>query len=189
MPALVTLDQAKRACRENPTDPSNDDELSRLISVATGNLRSITGGPLFTETITDEYVRCDDDRTLLLTKRPIVAVATIKSEWSGAVLSWPDLTIDKEHGIIRRRFGWRLYGWTDTYLVTYSAGWGAAATDNPEAFANFTEAALAIVANLWEVRRGPVPSVGTWIPEGGPGLAIPIRARELMAPYAREVYV
>lgn len=191
MADIVTLDQIKSRLNLDPSDPSDDDELGRLANVATGVLRSITGGPLFTETITDERVRSDSDLALILRQRPLVSVTAIKAVWSGVAMTISDLDIDYQTNIVRRRSQWPFMGGTGAYLVTYTAGWGATAEDNPVAFSTFQEAALVIVGHMWEIQSGPGTAVvgwaeGTVMPSAhapflaGAAFAVPNRVLEIM---------
>lgn len=200
MPDLVTLDQAKGRLGLDPSDTSQDDEVTRLISVATGQLEAITGGPLFSRTITDERVRTDSDLALILRSRPLVSVTSIKAVWSQIAISIFDLDIDYETAIIRRRSMWPFLGGTNAYLVTYEAGWGTDTTENPVAFANFQEAALILIGHLSEIQLGPSPAVvgwaeGTVMPNArapfiaGAAFAIPNRVLEIMRPYSLEAWV
>jgi hypothetical protein len=193
VPDVVTLDQVKQACGVSVADPSTDLSLNDLIQVAQAEVRAITGGPLFIETITDEYVYCEDDRTLIVMQRPITSVVTIKSAWTGTVLGYSDLVPNLRSGIIRRRNWFPLYGWTDAYLVTYTAGWfsNSLGTDNPMAFSSFRQATLQIAAHIWEIWRGPTQNTN-WVDDNaapsGYSFAIPTQALEILRPYSREVY-
>jgi uncharacterized phiE125 gp8 family phage protein len=187
MSDVLTLDKAKR--RLNLDADADDAEIQDLIDTAVEMLEGVTGGPAYTRTITAERVRSDDDRTLVLRRRPVVAVTAITSVWSGQPVDVTDLDIDSTAGIVRRRSGLPFLGYTNAYLVTYTAGWGD--TSIPKAFET---AALIVVAHMWEVQRGPTPGPTGWASEGmipvpGYAYAVPNRALEILRPYTAEAYV
>ncbi len=107
---------------------------------------------------------------------------------SGSVVSIPDIELDTNSNIIRRKRNLPWFGWgTNGYTVVYVAGWG---TIIPAAF---NEAARIILQDLWLSQMGPGlrPAAGIegWMGTPGSQFGIPPRALTVLRPYLQEIYV
>jgi hypothetical protein len=181
--AVLPLQDAKAAL--NITVSTYDSELQMMIATAVDAIENITGGPLFTRSVT-ERVRADNLRTIALMQRPVVSVTSITDVASGSVVAISDIEIDSNAGIVRRKLELPFWGWGPYYTVVYTAGWG---TVLPAAF---NQAARIIVSHLWQIRQGPnsaPPSDAYSTLPAGYGQPISERAVELLAPYAQEAYI
>lgn len=168
----------------NITGTRDDDELAGMLAAAIEVVEGIVG-PLSVRSVTETHYGVNGP-VLILRQRPVgpvTAVAT-RGAWgpyTPGVLA--DYTLDEAAGLLRSTAGYRFAGdVTVTYpvghaVVPYSVGL----------------AVLIIAAHLWETQRGTSPSAlalqqaDTDVPfTPGQSYAIPNRASELLAPYARQ---
>lgn len=162
---LVTLEQARAQLNIDPDDHSDDAELGLYLEAVTPLVEERIG-PVLPRTVTETL------RGSLLRQAPVLAVQAVQ-RGSVAVTAYT-----LEAGVGRLR-GAHLDGAT----VTYTVG-------RDPIPAAIKLAALIIVAHLWETQRGsqPLPLAGGLdddpLPANG-GFAIPRRALQLLAPYAR----
>lgn len=186
-PAILPLQDAKDAANIPQGTTTYDFELQSMIDTITVAVETITGGPLYNRTITNERQRVTgfNDNTFVVRYRPIVSVTSITNVASGQSIPLTDLDIDTNSNTIMRKRELPFWGWAPWYLITYVAGWG---TSIPVAF---NVAARMIVQHYWETQRGPGqrPQPGldeTFLP--GMAYAIPNRALEILRPYTLEAY-
>ena len=186
-PAVLPLQDAKKAANIDPAVTTYDDELQSYIDTIEADLERLIGGPIVTRTITNERVRQTyTNPALVLRYRIVQSVTSIVDEWSGASLSTTDIVIDQPSSIVRRKGNLPFLFRGPWCLVTYTAGQG---TIVPAAF---NTAGRIIIQHLWETQRGPgqapVPNMEeTFLP--GMSFAIPNRALEVLSPYLLEAYV
>lgn len=184
--AVLPLQDAKDALNIQQTNTTKDSTIQAMIDTIEASIEMITGGPLLTRTIVERVEVTDYYTSLVLRKRPVVAVQSIVDVSSGVTLPTVSLDIDTNSGIVRRVLRLPFLSWGPYYTVTYTAGWG---TTLPPAF---NVAARIILMHLWKTEQGPQyrPYAGeeeTMLP--GMSYAIPNRALEILRPYTLEAYV
>ena len=188
--AVLPLQDAKDALNIAQSNTSYDVEIAVMVASIEAILEQITGGPLFTATISERVKVGHGYRSLVLRQRPVVSVTSITDIASGTPLAVPDLDVDTNSGVIRRKLELPFWSRGPYYQVVYAAGWG---TSLPTAF---NLAARIVLQHLWEVQQGPGqrPAMGGGdvtrvYRDTGVGYAVPNRVLELMAPYASQVSI
>jgi hypothetical protein len=189
--AVLPLQDAKDALNIAQSNTAYDVEIAVMVASVERMLAQITGGPLFTATISERVKVGHGYRSLVLRQRPVVAVTSITDIASGTALISSDLDVDTNAGVIRRKLELPFWSRGPYYQVVYTAGWG---TSLPAAF---NLAARIVLQHLWEVQQGPGqrPTMGggdfSNVQQSyhnvGVGYAVPNRVLELMAPYASQV--
>ena len=171
--ALVSLDETKDHLNKLGSVVTDDQELERKIGSATGVVEYFCG-PVIRRTYTDEVK--GGGRSLLLHRDQVVSVTSVTPILTSApAVTVADLDVDPS-GILRHKSGLPI-SW-GTLRVVYVAG----RTDIPD---SLIEAALIIIAHLWDTQRGPRTRTflgqedreTTFIPQLG--FAIPNRAMDL----------
>lgn len=202
-PVLLSIDDAKRQVKIPLTNTTFDDDIRATIEEVTSTVEMLTGGPVFTRTITNERVMVTGYyTTFLLRYRPVVSVISIVDVASGASLSLTDIDIDPNSNILRRKLQLPFLSWGPFYLITYTAGWGTVLPPG------FNKAAKLIFKAMWTAERGPAAMM-TKMPGGGAFAAgvsqmggteaaptpqgaefqIPALAMQALGPYLLEAYV
>jgi hypothetical protein len=185
--SVLSLQDAKDHLNIAQTTTTYDSEIQSKIATIQASLEKLTGGPIFTRTITERVEVGNHYRTLCVRQRPLVAVTSVTDIASGTAVPIGDIELDTNAGIIRRKLEFPFWARGPYFTVVYTAGWGTAV---PPAF---NEAARIILEHLWQTQHGPWqrPSIGgeEEVTLPGFGFAIPNRAAELLSPYAIEAYV
>jgi hypothetical protein len=189
--SVLPLQDAKDALNIAQSNTAYDIEIAVMVASIESTLERITGGPLFTTSITERVKVGHGYRSLVLRQRPVVAVTSITDIASSTALLSTDLDVDTNAGIIRRKLELPFWSRGPYYTVVYTAGWG---TVLPAAF---NLAARILLAHLWEVQQGPSsrPAMGAGGFDAatqayhnvGLGFAVPNRVVEILAPYASQV--
>jgi len=176
---LPTLDDFKR--HQNITTSTDDAELSDILAAAVEVTEGIVG-PLRGRSVTETHRRVASD-VVILRHRPVLSLDAVAQRayagWEPVGQLLADFDVDPDAGLLRLASGYPIRG---DITVTYTAGFDTV----PQAV---WLATLIIGAHLWETQRGsqPLPLQGSdpdVLPSGA-GFAIPNRAAELLAPYAR----
>jgi len=188
--SVLPLQDAMDALNIAQSNTDYDIEIAIMVASIEEILTQITGGPLFTETISERVKVGHGYRSLVLRQRPVVSVTSITDIASGTALISSDLDIDTNSGVVRRKLELPFWSRGPYYQVVYKAGWG---TSLPAAF---NLAARIVLQHLWEVQQGPGqrPMMGGGdvtrvYRDTGVGYAVPNRVLELMAPYASQVSI
>jgi hypothetical protein len=176
---LPTLDDFKTHL--NIPGTSNDAELADVLSAARDVVEAAVGS-LATQTITETHRNMASD-VVILNHRPagvLVSIDVRAYPGSGKVTQdLLDYDLDPESGLLRLASGYPIFG---DVTVSYTSGFETV----PYAV---WLATLIIGAHLWETQRGaqPLPLQGGEpdLLSSGSGYAVPNRAAELLAPYAR----
>jgi hypothetical protein len=174
--AIVSLSAAKRRLNIDPADTSFDDELTGWIAGLTATVEQLKHEVIARREISEET----DGKgcTFRLWNPPILSLASVES--LDGMVTWDpaDMRVSARSGLVRVLSGNLVHG---RLAVTYTAGYQVIPP-------NYTEAALVILANLWDseergamgVRLGgddeQVPR--QW--QGGYWGLIPRRAQELL---------
>lgn len=177
--SLPTVDDLKPYL--NKTSNADDAELTDMLDAAVDIAEGVVG-PLTSETVTETHYGLSS-AVLVLRRAPALALTSVSGRvYPGALQTsylLTDYTLDPDTGIVRLANGYRFAG---DYTVTYSAG----RTTLPAAV---RLAILIIAGHLWETQRGVAPTPLQQQDAFGPpptaGYALPNRAQELLAPYAR----
>jgi hypothetical protein len=167
----VGVDDLKLHLNIPDNDPTNDVELDLMLEAAQDAVAGLIG-PVLWRTITE--TRTTSLGSLVLNQFPVLSVSSIQQD-SSPLTGWTvDLTTGKVDGLPRNA----------QVVATYVAGRATV----PAAVALAT---LIIAAHLWDTQRGNSPSAlpvdndlqltGTF----GSSFAIPNRAAELLAHYAK----
>jgi hypothetical protein len=184
---VLPLQDAKQAVNIPATDTTDDDEITGMLAALESGLEKITGGPLITRTITERVEATHGQSTLVLRRRPVVAVNSIVGVDSGMSLTLTDLDIDTTTGIVRRKRDLPFLSWGPYFTVTYTAGWGTIVQPAIQ------QAARVIFQNWWETQRGPAghPMMGgeETAEVFGMPYPVPTRALWMLAPFTLEAYV
>lgn len=180
--SFLDLDSVKSQLRISISDTSNDVAIQAMIDAVTivvENHLSVTIDP---ESFTDEMYVKERTNRLRVLNTPLTTLTSITDARTGDI----DITgaITRQSGLIV------LASWisADSYLdVTYSSG----IADNaiPQ---NWIQAGLIICQQMWETRRGGMPSTAATLDESISkesyrqgflvGYVIPNRALELLGP-------
>jgi hypothetical protein len=175
--ALVSLGEVKDHLNIPIDTTTHDQELERKIGSATGAVEFFCG-PVVRRTYIDEVQ--GGNGALVLHRDQVVSLTSVTPILTSApAVTLADLDVSPT-GIIRHKAGQSI-SW-GTLRVAYVAG----RTDIPD---ELIEAALIIIAHLWETQRGPgspnligrsrfVENEETFLPVLG--FAIPNRAMDLM---------
>jgi len=181
---VLPLQDAKDALAKSQTAVTDDAELQRLTATIEAALERHIGGPIINRSITERVDTWGSPWELRLLKRPLVSVTSVTDVGTGVAVDLTDSELDTNSGFVRRKLGLPFISTGGIFTVVYVAGWGTAV---PPAVA---EAAAVILQHLWETQRGMSsnPRYGgaeETVTLPGFGYAIPNRAAELLAPYAR----
>jgi len=171
----VTVEEAKVFCRIDTTD--DDVLITSLIKAAREASEHYTGRAYITQTL--KYVLDTDSRFLPLPKPPFSAVSTVK--YLNSTKTWTTMVLNTDYYADTRGQSGVVTLLTSptvderglaTVEITYTAGYGAAATAVPYAL---KQAVLMRIATLYENRVNVGGSAGQGIPEND--------AKALEAPY------
>ena len=181
--AVLPLQDAKDTLNIPQATTMYDAALTSKIATIETNLERYIGGPIVNRTVTERVDMDSSSWEIKLGKRPLASVTSIADVATGLPLDVTALDLDPDSRIVRRKDGQQFVTNNGVVTVVYVAGWG---TTVPPAFG---EAARIILQHLWETERGQssVPQYGgeeTVTPPGF-GYAVPNRALELLAPYAK----
>jgi hypothetical protein len=172
--ALVSLDETKDHLNKLGSVVTDDQELERKIGSATGVVEYFCG-PVIRRTYTDEVK--GGGSSLILHHDQVVSVTSVTPILTSApAVDVADLDVSPT-GIIRHKSGLSI-SWGPLRVV-----YVATRIDIPD---ELVEAALIIIAHLWDTQRGPRTRTflgqedrdATFIPQVG--FAIPNRAIDLM---------
>lgn len=189
MAALVTLDDVKDYLNETNSD--DDAELTDVILRASTILLN---HPLYrlaaaVTSYTQDWTAGGE--VILLDHLPVVAITSV-TEYSGGVgtvlaaepISTASFTdygyrLDQNAGILTRLSGGYPTCWYGNVRVVYTAGYATVPDD-------VRQAALDLVAHLWETQRGTAASAfDETVPLGVSGYLLPNRVGEALANYRR----
>jgi uncharacterized phiE125 gp8 family phage protein len=172
---VVGLAEAKRYL--NVTASTDDEEIRRMLGVATDLCERYTGRALRRKTVSESFASDGCAPVLVLRQVPVLSVSSV-SENGTAVSSY---TLRGDLGLLARGSATAPSSWAfGTVDVTYTAGYS-----DPPAVA--VEAVLVVLRHLWDTQRGSsagLPGLGGTDDGYTPGAsyALPRRAQELLAP-------
>jgi hypothetical protein len=178
--SLPTLEDLK--AETNIPSTADDDELQIKLDQAIAMVEGMVG-PIDTPVeVTETHYSLSSD-VLVLRKMPVASLVSISSRY-GAVstpLVLADYELDPEIGVVRAVSGYFFRG---TYTVTYTAGYDQIPAD-------LAGGIVIIAAHLWQTQLGTTATALLQDPNAtdfsipGMGVAIPNRAKELLAPHMR----
>ena len=186
---LLPLQDAKDELSIPQATTAYDNKIQAKIDTIEAGLERFTGGPIINRQITERVEVTNFYTTFVVRKRPLVSVQSITVISSGQAVSISDLDLDSNACVIRRKMSLPfILFWGPYATITYTAGWGTAAP------AAFNQAARIILKHQWESQRGPSarPNMEDGeqvVPLPNSGIAVPLRALELLSPYGLEAYV
>ena len=173
---VVGLAEAKRYL--NVTSTSDDEEIRRMLGVATDLCERYTGRALRRKTVAESFATDGYASTLVLRQVPALSVTSV-SENGTAVTSY---TLRGDLGLLVRGSAVAPFAWAlGTVDVTYVAGYA----DPPQVA---VEAVLVVLRHLWDTQtQSARPAFGgANVDDFAPGVrnafALPRRAQELLAP-------
>jgi hypothetical protein len=167
-PAIVSLATAKQKLGITGSDA--DGKLTAWLAAVTGVIETVKGEITAARTITEQT--WGNGRTFRLWKTPVIAITSVTSEDGTVTWDPANMTI-RPSGLVRVKSGPPVCG---PLTVVQRAGYQVIP-------ANYQEASLVILQNLWETDRGVMPVAlggeGEIPPPQFWGL-IPRRAAELL---------
>ncbi|MEV6477621.1 hypothetical protein [Streptomyces sp. NPDC051657] len=176
-PTILSLADAKRHLKLQPTRSDRDDEIRGWTESITRGIEGLCG-PVVVRTVEERHDARQAD-TIVLRHVPALELTSITPLQPAAPGHDVDsLDLDPDTGVVRRIHGGTFSG---LLLCIYTAG-------RPIVPANITAAARIIVQHLWRTTQGPGrPQLGTGDfdvtePMIGFGYAIPNRALQLLEP-------
>lgn len=191
---LLSLDEAKRACRIGENDTEDEDLLIAYNSAAAEFLDDWVGPTVVRSVTTEVHDGLNRHQTgyrtaIVLRRRPVLSISLLTA--NGAVLAQTtDYLADPYpyddslfSGILRRMWGNVVGGWdygTANVICSYSAG-RVLQTSNVSP--RFKRAAGIVLENLWRDREAGVEELGEFtLPrQSFPTFAMPRAAAQLLA--------
>jgi uncharacterized phiE125 gp8 family phage protein len=174
---VVGLAEAKRYL--NVTASTDDEEIRRMLGVATDLCERYTGRALRRKTVTESFASDGYASTLVLRQVPALSVSSVSE--NGTAVASGGYTLRGDLGLLARGSATSPSRWAfGTVAVTYVAGYA----DPPQVA---VEAVLVVLRHLWDTQRGSsagLPGLGSTDDGYTPGAsyALPRRAQELLAP-------
>jgi uncharacterized phiE125 gp8 family phage protein len=174
---VVGLAEAKRYL--NVTATTDDEEIRRMLGVATDLCERYTGRALRRKTVTESHPSDGYASTLVLRQVPALSVTSVSENATAVTAS--GYTLRGDLGLLVRGPATAPSTWAfGTVTVVYVAGYA-----DPPAVA--TEAVLVVLRHLWDTQTqsirpafGGSDGVDTYSP--GAAYALPRRAEQLLAP-------
>jgi hypothetical protein len=124
-----------------------DQEIQDWIDASVQMIEGHLNGPAENRAIVETVQLSDWGRSLVLTSAPFVSLTSITAD--GQPVSMTDVYVSPGR-VLRRRYGLAFMPiYAATWVVSYTAGWGATAPPVVKS------AAKVIVADFWATRRGP----------------------------------
>lgn len=172
---VVGLAEAKRYL--NVTSTTDDEEIRRMLGVATDLCERYTGRALRRKTVSESHA--SDGYAAALVLRDVPALSVLSVSVNGTAST--DYTLRGDLGLLYAGSATAPSCWAfGTVAVTYVAGYA----DPPQVA---VEAVLVVLRHLWDTQRGSsagLPGLGGgddgYMP--GASYALPRRAQELLAP-------
>jgi uncharacterized phiE125 gp8 family phage protein len=174
---VVGLAEAKRYL--NVTATTDDEEIRRMLGVATDLCERYTGRALRRKTVTETHLTRGTTADIVLRQVPVLSVSSVTL--NGTAVDSSGYTLWNSLGLLCRGSVTAAYPWTaGSVAVTYVAGYA----DPPQVA---VEAVLVVLRHLWDTQRGSsagLPGLGNTDDGYTPGAsyALPRRAQELLAP-------